>query len=302
MYEFAFIVTKPLQLLIAVAIIRQISAENKSCIVITDSFNGARIVVSRLGAVDWDLSSIDVRFCANREDAELLAANLGVRNIFVDSDVGIRRFRNILRTQMRSDHPEIWVYEEGLGTYRTDLYRRPKRCFFGMLGIGTRFGGCALTRGVYVLDPALYQDSFPHNKKEVHKIICMPSETIDCDFDVWCHVFSYSPITSNNGEVCSVYLSGWHIESDELTRFRTMSGDRYFKPHPHIKFAPPVRGVHMISAAAPAELVLMDLRKSYRHVNVFHHGSSCERYVSDERISFSNILDEDAVRASISVL
>ena len=272
--EFAFIVTKPLQLLFAVSIIRQLGAASRATVIITDSFSDAEGVSRRLATIDWDMSALEIRFCPDRSKAELLATQLNARQIFVDGDVGVRRFLILLQTQMRLRRPEIWVYEEGIGTYRTDLYGQTKRQFLGLFGVGTRFGGCMFTKGMYVMQPALYQSRFPQNRKMLVEVIASPAETISRDFDSWCHIFAYAPVASPVSDTCAIYLSNWVIEEQALAHLMATTGDKFIKPHPNIRQDISISGVVTLTGGAPAELILTELRQKYRRMTVYHRGSS----------------------------
>ena len=287
MREFAFVVTKPLQFLFAAGIIRQLGISDQSFLVVTNSFRDAEAVCERASRADWDLSSMDIRFCADRSEAEQYATRLGVRTLFVDSDVGLRRFLLLLKTQLGLKRPQIWVYEEGLGSYRTDLYKQDiKHRLFDALGIGTHFGGSRLTRGIYVCEPSLFRERFPDQVVEVRKIARTPCEIIEGNLKEWSRIFDYVPVSPSSETACALYLTDWSVHPDGVARLNEFPGDKYMKPHPHIKEIPAVTGVELISATPPAELVLIDLLGTYQSVTVFHHGSSCEKYVGDQRVSY----------------
>lgn len=288
-FEFAFVVTKPLQLIFTVAIIRQLNVADRSCIIITDSFSGSEGVAERLRSVDWDLSRVGVLFCRDRSKAEQIVADMGAKKIFVDGDVGVRRFLILLKTQICINRPEIWVYEEGHGTYRTDLYSNSKRAIFASLGVGTHFGGSSLAKGLYVLAPDEYDKAFPHHKKEVHQIESAPYDTIKRDFTAWCEIFSYVPITNTGQKTCALYLSSWVIDPIAIERLKKMPGDIFIKPHPHIRNFEPVPGIMSIDPGAPSELVLIALLKEYDHVEVFDHMSSVRRYIHDSRLIYQEL-------------
>lgn len=285
--EVAFVVTKPIQLVFAVGIIRQLELRDAACLIMTDDFKDAYYVCRRASEVDWDLSSVGIKFCADRSDAERIAAKLGAKQIFVDSDVGLKRFLLLLRTQIRIKRPRIWVYEEGVGTYRTDLYEHGlKRRIFDVVGVGTRFGGSRFTSGIFVRDPDRFRKLFPNNSSEVRHIECTPSEMLSENLEQWSEIFGYRPVSASSESACALYLSNWLVHQSGLEHLRKFLGDRYFKPHPHIKTLPEVTDIALVSATAPAELVLMDLLEKYTCVTVFHHGSSVEHYVTDERIAY----------------
>jgi len=285
--DYAFVVTKPLQLVFATSIIRQMGIAERSTLIITDDFNDALAVSERLKTLEWELSLIDTRFCADRRKAEQVATTHGAKVLFVDSDVGLKRFLLLSRTQMRRHRPQIWVYEEGIGTYRNDMYPNvAKRQFFKSLGIGTHFGGSRFTRGVYVREPKLFLERFQSIGKEVRYIENSPAETLGRDIKAWAYIFNYTSVEANQADTCTIYLTDWNVREEGLARLDASCGIRFVKPHPHIKTLPDVLGAKILSATAPAELVLMDLLEKYARVTVIHHGSSCERYVVNQRLSY----------------
>lgn len=285
--DYGFVVTKPLQLIFATSIIRQLGIAERSTLVITDDFKDALAVCKRLQLLKWDLSPVDIRYCADRSKAEQFASGLGAKILFVDSDVGLKRFLLLMKTQIRSQRPEIWVYEEGHGSYRTDMYQNDtKRRFLESLGIGTHFGGSRFTNGIYLRDPDLYVDRFPFPGIKVRRIEHGPSETIGRDLETWANIFAFSPVKPDQEKACAIYLTDWSVHQEGMSRLNAFSGDKLMKPHPHMKTPPALPGIEILSATAPAELVIMDLLDKYPRVSVFHHGSSCERYVVDERLTY----------------
>ena len=283
----AFIVTKPLQLVFAASIIRQLDIADQSVLIITNDFLGAEDVCVRARTLDWDLSAMKIQFSVDRRMAERVATDLGVKRVFVDSDVGLKRFLSLLKTQIIKEPPEIWVYEEGIGTYRNDLYKDSlKRRVFKVLGIGTHFGDSRYTRGIYVRNPNQFLEKFPKVEVEVCQIKLTASETLDQNIEEWAIAFNYTNVQPGQTEECALYLTDWEVHDVGIIRLNEFLGDRFIKPHPHIKSSIEVPTVQMISATAPAELVLMDLLANYVQVTVFHHGSSCERYIDNKRVSF----------------
>lgn len=285
--DYAFIVTKPLQLMFATSIIRQLEIAERSVLIITDDFKDAIGVYERLRLLESDLSLVDIRFCSDRNKAEMFATELDIETLFVDSDVGFKRFLILLKTQIRKRRLKIWVYEEGHGTYRSDMYQNhAKRRFFEFLGIGTHFGGSRFTRGIYLRDPELFIERFHFSAIDIRRIEHTPSEILRHNLETWVRIFDYSPVKPGQADDCAIYLTDWRVREEGLAQLHNFRGRRFVKPHPHIKTPPHVHGTENISATAPAELVLIDLLEKHSRTTVFHHGSSCERYVIDERLSY----------------
>lgn len=289
MKDTAFIVTKPLQILVALSIIKQLNIQATSHLVIVDSFFNAEMIFERLKLADWEYSNISIEFCNSTKEAYKFVGSIAINNLFIDADVGVRKYMCLLGIKIRRRLKKIFVYEEGLGTYRSDIYSGLKREIIKFFGIGVHFGGSGITNGVYVCCPSEYLENFPKYRKSVEKIRCSPQEILRLYFDKFSCIFDYSPSSGLCGEVCNIYLSNWQIDRKFTEKFSALPGDKYLKPHPHIKAEDLSEYGTLIGRTAPAEMVLIDLMEKYKFVNVFHHGSSVEKYISAKNIAFIRV-------------
>lgn len=289
MRDTVFITTKPLQILVAVSIIKQLGIEKSSRLIIIDSFRNAELVCERMASAEWSLKNLELAFMKSRREAHSFVSANKTRNVFIDGDVGVRWFLDLLYLKSFFRNRKINVYEEGLGTYRTDIYSNIKKKLFNFFGIGTNYGGCIFTDNIYLYDKCEYLKNFPSLRKKAIGISCGVSDIISNEVEFWSRVFGCDPIVVKNNAECNIYLSSWTIDKEFLKSFRKMSGDKYIKPHPHIKENLRFEFSEMISGCTPAEFILMDLVKKYEKVNVFHHGSSVDRYISAENLEFKKI-------------
>lgn len=289
MRDTAFIVTKPLQILVALSIIKQLDIRDKTHLVIVDSFFNANLVYQRMKSIDWDFSELSVKFCKSVSEAYQFVGRSGVKKFFIDADVGVRKFLSLVHLKIKCWPLSINVYEEGLGTYRADLYSGIKKTILDLMGIGTQFGGCALTNCLYLYDPEAYRENFPKYKKKLNKISSSPVDTILLYFTSLSHIFDHTLLAERASDSCHIYLSTWHVDYNFIEKFSALPGDKYLKLHPHIKTVDGASWGALVSRTAPAEMILIDMMKKYKSVNVFHHGSSVERYISGENITFTTV-------------
>lgn len=289
MRDTAFIVTKPLQLLVALAIIKQLNVQEKTYLIIVDSFYNAKLVYERIRSADWEFSETSVEFFQSLDGAYHFAGECGAKSLFIDADVGVRKYFTLLRLKLKRRIQNINVYEEGLGTYRIDLYAGTKKTLLDLVGIGTRFGGCSLTNCIHLYEPETYRKNFPKHKASIKKIKYRPKDIIQLYFPHLNYIFDGDNITNNSSESCHVYLSSWHVDYNFMKIFSSLPGDKYLKLHPHIKTIEKINCGTLASRTAPAEMILMSLKEKYRFVNVFHHGSSVERYISAKNINFIRV-------------
>lgn len=285
MKEYAFVVSKPLQLIIALSIMTQLRIGQSVHVIVVDSFAGARDVCARLGSPDGPLKGVSAEFVGSTKDGYRALRKRRFSRIFIDCDVGAVRYLELLMIKAANPHLTINVYEEGMGTYRTDLYSGIKKNVLDLVGAGTAFGGCGLTSNLYIYNPDDYLSSFYKTKVNLIKIHQQIADLVCKMFGEMMTLFDYTPV-SGAGSKCNIYLSSWKFNESFLKRFQSFPGDRYIKPHPHLKDANAEADAVFLSAAVPAELVLIDLLKKYKCIDVYHHGSSIEKYIKSDRIQY----------------
>lgn len=285
----AFIVTKPLQIIVSLSIIRQLEIANMSHVVVVDRFSNARRVWENLKSYEGAMCSLSTSFAATSEEAYRFLRNQRFSAIFIDSDVGLRRYLDLITIRLNNPDVDINVYEEGLGTYRTDLYDGIKKHLLRFLGIGTHFGGCKLTSAIYLYEPDEYSQLFPKPGLDVHQIAIKPVDFIESFFGDICQLFEYLSSMPRAKEArCNVYLPSWSINELFINIFEALDGDNYVKPHPHARTFSSERCT-TIAPEVPAEILLFDLKNKYDIVNVYHNGSSVERYVEYPNINYVRI-------------
>ena len=284
--ENLFIVGKPLQVIVAASIIKQLKIANRSKIVIFDSFFDAKETYERLKSASGCLRPVTLGFADTPRKAIEIAKSSKIENVFIDSDVGFRRYTDLALLKLVRPEIKINVFEEGLGTYRTDLYSGLKKKLFDLIGIGTNYGGCSLTNNVYVFNDNQYANNFPESKSRICKIIESVVDIINDDIEYWIYIMNYGDIKPSDPTHCNVYLTSWNIDSSFIQEFLKMSGDKFIKPHPHLKERLNFAFTGIVAPAVPAELVLLDLSKKYNVVNVFHHGTSAKNYVVMDNVFF----------------
>jgi hypothetical protein len=281
-----FMVSSPLQLLISRAIIAAGEPGTEFHVGIVGKFSGAEAVAERLRD-NYPLIA-SVRYFHTFADARSFIVSLHTDKLFIDSDLGVRKFLDLVQIKARLPELEIAVYEEGWGTYRTDIYSGVRKALFQKIGIGTHFGGCGLVSEIHVLQPRKYLDIFPKSRVRIVNVPQGPMAVIQAEFDAMCRIFDYVGV-AGTGEKCCVYLSSWTADRAILEELAQEGCDTYFKPHPHFSGEVDYFPLILVSNNAPAELVLADLVRKYRLVKVYHHGSSVSSYCQDDRVEFVRI-------------
>lgn len=285
----AFIVSQPLQILVALSIIKQKQIVESSYLLIVGTFYNAKMVFQRMKEVEWPMSGLAIEFFETHKAASRFSVKNNVKNYFCDGDVSLKKFFELLYLKFNVPSIRINVFEEGLGTYRADLYSGVKRNILRFLGVGTNYGGCVLTDRLYLFSPEAYRGVFPESKVKLEKILNRPIDIIILYFQSLSYIFDHSVVLEKSDEVCNVYLSSWVVDYDFLQKFSALPGDKYIKLHPRSKDEGAKDCGILVSRTAPAEMALVNFMEKYKSVVVFHHGSSVERYIPEGNITFVKI-------------
>lgn len=286
----AFIVTKPLQLMIAMSLMDQLGLKADSDILVVDAFASAEDVARRLRKYPGYGSVV---FCEDHRKAYRIAQSRHYHHLYIDTDVGLYKYAQLAFIKALYREKIINVYEEGVGTYRNDLYRGARKYFLDLIGAGTYFGGCSLISKIYAYKLEEYNVKLnaPHNRveeitKPLEQFIFENSAILNDVFNVG---ELEKVITSSMCyEECHVYLSGWNIDYSIMGELERLPGLKLFKPHPHIKNARKNEGFLSVPAYIPAEILFVNLLEKFKKINVYHHGTSASRYINSNRIHFVN--------------
>lgn len=291
--HYGFIVTKPLQLMVVLALIPQLEKDCSEDFLVVDNFAGAKSVYEELAGRAG--GNCRVYYFSDESDAYEFALAQKYQKLFVDSDVGFRKNATLVKMAVLSPLTVLAVYEEGLGSYRTDLYEGARKQFLQMMGCGVFFGGNWRTKEIYLFEP---QSCTTPIKAQKIKILKTLSELLSQEWDFLCSIFgadefveSIRPSGSSSKE-CVIYLTSWTIEEQRIAGLCANGKKVIVKPHPHIKktgFLSLRSDLSLAPASIPAEIVIMSASRTFERVTVLHHGSSVDRYLDIPNVDFERV-------------
>jgi len=216
--------------------------------------------------------------------------------LFIDSDIGMQKYLQLILYKLRSPNTFFAVYEEGLGTYREDLYQRWKKFFLQSIGAASFFGGCRLTKEIYIYDHSEYCEKFPKKYANAFRLMMSIEQLIARFPEVLLKIFGAEQLTRHitpaSGETsCVIYLTNWSLNERVLENLSTCTGFKLMKLHPHIKNARRFNtfGFLPIASSIPAEILITYASGIFKNIKVFHHGSSVDRYVSPRNVEFVKV-------------
>ena len=277
-----FVVTKPLQYFNAT----NIRDDNRRICLIVDLFNDARSLFVRLNEVDPDIW-FKVLFFENVSHAYrwLIKNRDTIVNLYIDSDYGFSKYFYLHKLSKLN----IYVYEEGMGTYRSFL--RDKTLFnhfigfiYNILGHENYLGGSKYTKGIFLYDINRHRNLIPECKKELRPFERSFTEHIALFSrkDLFLDKNINDVLKDAKGKKVILYLTSWvyHKDVDEL-----LSGYpgyiKMLKPHPHLKIDFTNREAqydHVIIGSIMVELFIYQLLKEVEELIVVNRNSSSLMY------------------------
>lgn len=293
--SYAFVVTKPLQLMVVMAILEQLPVDIIKDLILVDGFIGAEEVSERIAATSskWD----GVIFLSKVDDVIGYIKLQRYDWIFIDSDVGIRKYLQLLGIKLIRPQTKISVYEEGLGSYRTDIYAGVKKVLLKYTGVGVYFGGCWLTENIYLYVPDEYIKKTAAKKNKTIKILKTIPDLFGEHNKWFASVFGLLEIelallASPRKNNCIIYLTSWSWDYKTASDLCRLDAYKILKFHPHIREqTKEIIDFFDFSASAtvPAEFLVIMASTVFEKVTVYHHGTSVERYLKLKNVQFTKI-------------
>lgn len=227
-----------------------------------------------------------VRYVASRKEALDLCKKIKPSNLFIDSDIGLVPLLRFAQLKFFSKKTSIIIYEEGIGTYRQDLFPNPiKKTLYKIIGAATYFGESKLTKYIYVYDIEKYKEKFPASQKKAVKIGHTLIEWIKKNESDIIEIFSpdFAIDPNDKKSDINIYLSNWILD-EKIIKKLSENSKLYIKPHPHIKKSTERalslnKNIHLFPAQIPAEIIIIKASTSFRKVFIYHHNSSALHYI-----------------------
>lgn len=295
MNKSVFIVSKPLQYFNA----SNIDDANYKVLLIVDGFSDSVIFYENVKAESklWQ----EVYYFSDHYSAIKWCSTGNFEKLYLDSDYGFH-----LSRYLRTIQSQIYVYEEGVGSYQAELRRKisnnlNKRSKIHLLkdqvllmlqklqGNADYHGGFNKTKGIYLYNPDLHRQNVPQFKKKrlsfknafrEHLSQFPDKKIIDGDRKLL--------ISSLVGKKVLLYLSMWFIDEETISTFDAYDNTvKILKPHPHLKWNADSQNIkckfdEIINGGSMAEFLINDLLTVVDQLIVVHHGSSALEYFKNE--------------------
>lgn len=290
MKRYLFIVARPLQIITALSICQQFQPDEVEFLVV-DWFSEAAEITKRLKLV---FSTYKFQLMPDYRSAIQKVETSNSSDLFLHWDVGFQT--NMFLAKIKKTHPKLKlsIFEEGIGTYRSDIYPPIKRWLFNAFGLPTTIGGSKFTERVLVYDKEKYIDSIVASKKlEVVELCDSPGRMYEKNKIDMNYIFDASSflesIEKTKRARCVIYLSNWNYQELEGEEYFSEQTTNILKLHPHCAQEVNETNALLAPRGLPAELIVFNALKSHELVTVFHKGSSVHLYTQAENVVFINV-------------
>jgi len=283
------IFTKPLQFFNAFNIPE---VDENSIFLMTNSFFQADLFFQKI----LNQTSIKCFFFEEARDPYLWLEKNALDGdfLYINTDYGVKPM--LWMWNLRSLN--IFVYEEGIGTYRTDLISRSflvKMCL-KILGFKSYFGGGRFTKGIFVYDIDKYLSTKDNLKIEVRNFEMNFFDHLknfkfrNLLFDV-----KINFINDINNKDVLLYISSWSLYPNlDVVLSEYVNYITVFKPHPHI-----VNSLdnlfdlfqYQIDGNIMVEYLILNILENAKSLVVLHENSSSMLYFSNDSRIKSIILN-----------
>lgn len=282
----AFLVTKPIQYLIVMCIIRDLQVTNYKIIIINSFFDAKNFFI-RLKTYNKN-----VYFYENKNKAYNYIINENIDNLYTDSDVGYKNHIDLKKIKKKNKNIKINVYEEGTGTYEKMYSSLLKNTILRLLGIATSFGASKYVDSIFLYNIDKYKSKFNYSinaveiKSSVQEELSLNLHKYNFIFD--CNVSNTKPLK----EKAILYLENKN-EIFKSDFFKRNDCDVFIKKHP-ATFNSSNKNCNdsiIINTGIPAELAIVNLLDLYKEVTIYSFNSSTSLYVKSSSAVFVNLYE-----------
>ncbi len=300
-----FIISKPIQYLIALTIKEQLD-NGKNNLLVIKHFQDPELFIRKVEKSDW----FYIYSTYNKAKLIYLIGFNKYDEIYIDSDVGFLNYLLLFTIKVFRPRLVINVFEEGMGTYFSEnyFYNKFKLYVYSLLGIGTNFGSCIFTTSIFLYDIDRYLINCKRKPNNVFKIEKSIEDICKNNFnfldencvDLTVVIESYKPKLEN----CLIILGTWIeprnsldsldnsiLKAIEEANYNSNSDLVIVKEHPNLNRRnniPDFKSSIIFNSSTPAEFLIFYLLSFFKTIKVIHHESTVSFYVKSPQVKFFN--------------
>lgn len=279
------LVSKPLQYFNVTNIEDGIA--HKICLIVDIFYNAKSFFNNIKNQNYWN----EVVFFSSSYDAyQWLKNNVSDKDfLYIDSDYGLKK--TIWLSKINSKN--IFVYEEGTGSYRNDLIKITHAnylmmSFLKLIGIKEHMGGGRYTKGIVIYDVEKHERMIPEYSKT--------RKSFKREFMQHVPIIKhhFSNTIDNNREILQgilskkilLYITSWEYNANVDTIMSQYPDHiKIIKPHPHIKIIYNQTNFdYIFSNDVFIEIFIINAIEVCKEIIVLHENSSAMQYIGSDNI------------------
>lgn len=292
-----YICSKPLQYFNIKNIGPIANESNKKILILHTDFLGAELFAKKIEENDncWD----KVIIVHNKKEYYKYLKKIQINFLFVENDASINLFIFMIRSKIKKSVKSLFVFEEGIGSYRSDLHKGIDKFIRSLIQIGTHYGDSLFTQNIILYEPHMYNEKF-HSKKAIPFSINFIDalKKHHCLLSKLCG--ELSEFNDCRNKRLLIYITNHNINKDIINIMITQKNDYdylYIKPHPHIKDYKSIpKDIKIINTNIIMEYIINDLIEKNNKLKIWHESSTSLVYfigkVEEENFSEFPIYDE----------
>lgn len=278
-----YICSKPLQFFNIKNIGNLAGSSNRRILIVFPDFFEGNIFVDNIRRFDsyWD----EIITIQTKADYYNYIKKHKINYLIVENDASVRMFAFMIIAKLRNQVKALYVFEEGIGTYRNDLHVGLDKLWRTLTLIGAHYGASPFCKHVILYEPEFY-----NNKFHSHKAISFSTKFIDglkkhrTLFHKLCGDLP-SNIDVHNQKIL-LYITNHSIDGEILSKMIQKKDNydvMYIKPHPHIKKLDCIPdGIEIIRTNILMEFILSDFLCKGNKLTIWHQASTSLIYFTNK--------------------
>ena len=286
------VVTQPFQFFVLLMMGPQLPCLLNSPILLVNNFKGASTFFNSLVKT---FPSLDISFVESFDQLDKVIFSGKYSTIFIDSDIGSKRFFQALFSFLYRSPISYIVYEEGIGVYRTNIRGSLYTFLSKLIGFGYVFGSNRFTHKIYVIDKFKYDSKLPFLSK---KSVQIKVELLDM-FEKY--KVEISQLISDLDTCLKNFVSDRRVIlllpeknaslPSNAAFLEDSDCDKFVKYHPSLRANAKYRLNHFqeVDPLIPAEMLIFYLSNASSSLIVYHMGSSATYHRYGLNVEFVNL-------------
>lgn len=272
-----YMCSKPLQYFNIKNIVLNNNHTLRNILCIRNTFLDAENFIDKVRMYDkfWD----EVICIKTKKEYHQYIRRTKIHNLIIENDASwLMWIHNLI-----GDFDNLYVFEEGIGTYNYINRKWFDKTLRNLLGVGTHYGDSYFCKGIFLYEPDLYNSKFQSKKALPLKQSFLSS--LEVYTDLFRQLSPPIPDFLNiKGKKILMYVTNHYISEKVVEDMNNAKGYDILviKPHPHIKNVTLTnKKIHILYTNLMMEYIIHNISKN-NILEVWHFASTSMVYFSNK--------------------